>query len=233
MLPIVTPAEMRAIDAAAPEPESVLVERAGSAVARAAIRMMGGTYGRTVDVVVGTGNNGADGRVAARHLAAKGVKVRVWPVAHCPAELPAGHLVIDAAFGTGFHGTWRPPEVGTTPVLAVDVPSGLDALTGLAGGRVLAATRTVTFAALKPGLLFGDGPELAGEIEVVDIGLDVDAVATLLVQRDDVAAWVPARAANAHKWNAAVRIIAGSRTMPGAPEIASGLCVAPAKDVPV
>ena len=66
MLPIVTPAEMRAIDAAAPEPEEVLVERAGSAVARAAIRMMGGTYGRTVDVVAGIGNNGADGRVAAR-----------------------------------------------------------------------------------------------------------------------------------------------------------------------
>lgn len=222
MLPIVTPAEMRAIDAAAPEPESVLVERAGSAVARAAIRMMGGTYGRTVDVVVGTGNNGADGRVAARHLAAKGVKVRVWPVAQCPAELPAGHLVIDAAFGTGFHGTWHPPEVGSTPVLAVDVPSGLDALTGLAGGRVLPATRTVTFAALKPGLLFGDGPELAGEIEVVDIGLDVDPVATLLVQRDDVAAWVPPRAANAHKWNAAVRIIAGSRTMPGAAALCAG-----------
>jgi NAD(P)H-hydrate epimerase len=221
MLPIVTPAEMRAIDAAAPEPEDVLVERAGSAVARTAIRMMGGTYGRTVDVVVGTGNNGADGRVAARHLAARGVKVRVWPVAQCPAELPAGDLVIDAAFGTGFHGTWRPPDVGDTAVLAVDVPSGLDALTGTADGRVLPAVHTITFAALKPGLLFGDGPDLAGEIEVVDIGLDVDS-ATQFVQRADVAAWVPSRASGAHKWNAAVRIIAGSRTMPGAAALCAG-----------
>ena len=221
MLPIVTPAEMRAIDAAAPEPEEVLVERAGSAVARAAIRMMGGTYGRTVDVVAGIGNNGADGRVAARHLAARGVKVRVWPVATCPATLPAGDLVIDAAFGTGFHGSWRPPDVGDTPVLAVDLPSGLDGLTGTVDGRVLAATRTITFAALKPGLLLAHGPDLAGDIEVVDIGLDVDS-ATSLVQRDDVASWVPARASNAHKWNAAVRIIAGSRNMPGAAALCAG-----------
>lgn len=221
MLPIVTPAEMRAIDAAAPEPEEVLVERAGSAVARAAIRMMGGTYGRTVDVVAGIGNNGADGRVAARHLAARGVKVRVWPVATCPATLPAGDLVIDAAFGTGFHGSWRPPDVGDTPVLAVDLPSGLDGLTGTVDGRVLAATRTITFAALKPGLLLAHGPDLAGDIEVVDIGLDADS-ATSLVQRDDVASWVPARSSNAHKWNAAVRIIAGSRNMPGAAALCAG-----------
>ena len=222
MLPIVTPSEMRAIDAAASVSEEVLIERAGSAVARSAIRMMGGTYGRTVDVVAGTGNNGADGRVAARLLAARGVKVRVWPVSACPTHLPPGDLVIDAAFGTGFHGTWAPPDVGDTPVLAVDLPSGLDALTGQADGRVLAAARTVTFAALKPGLLFGTGPDLAGELEVVDIGLDVDQATAQLVQRDDVAGWMPGRATTAHKWNAAVRVIAGSRGMPGAAALCAG-----------
>ena len=66
VIPIVTPEEMGAIDAAAPEPVEVLVERAGSAVARLAREMLGGTYGRTVNVIAGKGNNGNDGRVAGR-----------------------------------------------------------------------------------------------------------------------------------------------------------------------
>ena len=126
MLPIVTPEEMAAIDAAAPVPSHVLVERAGAAVSWAALRMLGGTYGRTVNVLCGKGNNGADGRVAARHLAAKGVRVRVFEVSSCPAVLPPSDLVIDAAYGTGFRGTWSPPDVGDAPVLAVDIPSGVD-----------------------------------------------------------------------------------------------------------
>ena len=62
------------------------------------------------------------------------------------AAAPGGHvgaadLVIDAAYGTGFHGVWDPPDVGDVPVLAVDVPSGVDALTGQAEGAVLARRR--------------------------------------------------------------------------------------------
>jgi NAD(P)H-hydrate epimerase len=221
MLPIVTPAEMRAIDAAATDDVQVLIERAGSAVARAAIRMMGGTYGRTVNVVVGTGNNGNDGRVAARLLADRGVKVRVYPVALCPAELPHADLVIDAAFGTGFHGVWRAPDVGGAPVLAVDIPSGVDGLTGAAGPSVLAAERTVSFVALKPGLLFSPGSELAGELAMVDIGLDAGEVHAHLLQAADVSGWLPPRSRVSHKWHTAVRIIAGSRTMPGAAALAA------------
>jgi ADP-dependent NAD(P)H-hydrate dehydratase / NAD(P)H-hydrate epimerase len=221
MLPIVTPAEMRAIDAAASEDVEVLIERAGSAVARSAIRMLGGTYGRTVNVIVGTGNNGNDGRVAARLLDDHGVKVRIFPVATCPEVLPPADLVIDAAFGTGFHGTWRSPDVGGAPVLAVDVPSGVDGLTGAAGPTVLPADRTVSFVALKPGSLFSPGSELVGELEVVDIGLDVGDVHAHLVQASDVAEWLPPRVAVSHKWHTAVRIIAGSRTMPGAAALAA------------
>ena len=151
MLPIVTPEEMAAIDAASGLSAEVLIERAGAAVAWAALRMLGGAYGRTVNVLCGKGNNGADGRVAARHLAAKGVRVRVFDVPSHPGVLPPSDLVIDAAYGTGFHGTWTPPDVGDTPVLAVDVPSGVDALTGDIAGDVLAAAHTVTFGALKPG----------------------------------------------------------------------------------
>ena len=221
MQPIVTPDELRAIDAAATVPEDVLIDRAGRAVERVAVRMMGGTYGRVVNVITGQGNNGNDGRVAARRLAARGVQVRVYPVAECPPVLPPADLVIDAAFGTGFRGTWRAPDVGATRVLAVDIPSGVDALTGEAAGRVLHAERTITFAALKPGLLLGVGAIAAGHVEVADIGLEVGPRSMALLEASDVTQWLPARETNAHKWNAAVRIIAGSRTMPGAAALAA------------
>ena len=130
MIPVVTPSEMAAIDAAASEPVEVLVGRAGSAVAWAARRMLGGAYGRVVYVIAGKGNNGADGRVAARRLQEWGATVHVIEAADVPAGLPPSDLVIDAAYGTGFTGEWRAPRVGATPVLAVDIPSGVD------GGRV-------------------------------------------------------------------------------------------------
>lgn len=224
MIPIVTPDEMRAVDAAASETTAVLIARAGAAVARTAIRMMGGTYGRIVLVIAGGGNNGADGRAAAELLTGKGVKVRVFDAVDCPAALPPADLIIDAAYGTGFRRTWNAPDVGDTPVLAVDIPSGVNALTGEMFGDVLAATRTVTFAALKPGLLIPPGAEMTGALELADIGLDAGVAAhahAQLVQPSDVADWVPERDATAHKWRAAVRIIAGSSGMTGAARLAA------------
>ncbi|HEY4610619.1 MAG TPA: NAD(P)H-hydrate epimerase, partial [Ilumatobacteraceae bacterium] len=208
MLPIVTPAEMAAIDAAAPAPIDVFIERAGTAVSWAALRMLGGAYGRTVNVICGKGNNGADGRVAARHLARRGVRVRVFDLPAIPATLPPADLVIDAAYGTGFRGTWKPPDAGNSRVLAVDVPSGVDALTGDITGDVLAAERTVTFGALKPGLLMPPGSALAGVLELADIGLDIGWARSNLVQSSDVAEWWPERDAYAHKWQNAVRVVA-------------------------
>jgi NAD(P)H-hydrate epimerase len=222
VIPVLTPEEMRAVDAASPEPVEVLIARAGAAVAAAAVRMLGGTYGRVVHVIAGPGNNGADGRAAAAILAGRGVAVRVHPVEACPPVLPPADLVIDAAFGTGFRGEWRAPDVAGSPVLAVDIPSGLDGLTGLAAGRVLRARRTVTFAAAKPGLLVGDGPSCAGVIEVADIGLDVGLARVHLVGAADVAAWVPPRPIDAHKWETGVRVVAGSPGMTGAAWLVSG-----------
>lgn len=224
MLPIVTPVEMRAVDLAVGDDVAMYIQRAGSAVARVAVRMLGGTYGRTVNVIAGKGNNGADGRVAAELLSARGVKVRVFAADECPAVLPHADLVIDAAYGTGFHGRWSPPDVGATPVLAVDVPSGVNALTGAVEGPVLAAERTVTFQALKPGLLLPPGVEYAGEVEVADIGLGARVASHAhahLVQRADVVEWLPVRAITAHKWKAAVRIVSGSVGMTGAAVLAA------------
>jgi NAD(P)H-hydrate epimerase len=221
VLPVVTPDEMRAIDAAAPEPEQVLIERAGAAVARAATAMLGGSYGRRAVVIAGKGNNGNDGRVAARLLERRGVRVTV--VGPEARRLPAAELVIDAAFGTGYRsdgGAWSAPET-TDPVLAVDIPSGVDGLTGCVSGHVLAAGRTVTFAALKPGLLFPPGRELAGEVEIADIGLPADSARTHVVESSDLRSWIPPRPVDAHKWSAALWVVAGSTGMIGAAHLAA------------
>ena len=176
MIPVVTPAQMAAVDAAAPEPESVLIARAGAAVARVAEDMLGGRYGKRVVVLAGKGNNGADGRAAARRLRRAGVRVCVIAAVDSPEVLPSADLYIDAAFGTGLSRPWSAPSRAQpdAPVLAVDIPSGLNGLDGsVLGGPVWPADRTVTFAALKPGLLLGSGPELCGQVVVAGIGLDV------------------------------------------------------------
>ena len=104
MIPVVTPEEMKAIDDQSPEPTEVLVQRAGTAVARRALQVLGGGYGRRVVVVAGKGNNGADGKVAGQRLRRSGAKVAVFDAAGVPERLPPSDLVIDAAFGTGFRG---------------------------------------------------------------------------------------------------------------------------------
>ena len=223
MRPVLTVEQMRAVDAdalAAGVAEELLVERAGTAVAVGALRLLGGGYGRRVVVLAGKGNNGADGRVAAGHLARRGARVTVVPVAEAPERI-AGRggvdLVIDAAFGTGFRGTYRAPAVAPgVRVLAVDIPSGIDGDTGEACGEPLRADVTVTFAALKTGLLQGDGPALAGRVAVADIGLDVGRATIGLVEDADVAAALPARPRSAHKWQSALAVVAGSPGMTGA-----------------
>jgi NAD(P)H-hydrate epimerase len=181
---------------------------------------MGGGYGRRVVLVCGRGNNGADGRVAARLLARRGTRVRVV----APGELasigrsgPGVDLVVDAAFGTGFRGSYDAPDVAPgVPVLAVDIPSGVMGDTGEASGRPMAAVRTVTFVAPKPGLLQGDGARLAGAVEVVDIGLPVGDHRAALVEDGDLSALVPRRAPSGNKWTSAVTVVAGSPGMTGA-----------------
>jgi NAD(P)H-hydrate epimerase len=213
MIPVVTPEEMRAIDAGAPEPVDVLIERAGAAVARIALDELGGAYGRRVVVVAGKGNNGADGRAAAAKLRRRGVRVTVFDAGSTPDALPECDLVIDAAYGTGFRGQYRAPDPGDARVLAVDIPSGVDGLTGEATTGAARADVTVALAALKPGLLFTDR---AGTVVVEDIGLDVSGARIHAVDATDVLSRLPRRARNAHKYAAAVVVVAGSPGMFGA-----------------
>jgi hydroxyethylthiazole kinase-like uncharacterized protein yjeF len=237
MQPVLTVAEMNAVDAAAQAsiPLEVLVGRAGHAVARVALDMLGGAYGRRVTVIAGRGNNGADGRVAARYLASRGARVTVVEAAGSSGaasgdsgssgagstdtgpDIGPADLVIDAAYGTGFHGEYRAPAVGPgTMVLAVDIPSGVEGDTGAAPGQPMAADRTVTFVALKPGLVQGDGIGLAGRVTVVDIGLPTGAAAVSVMDDGDVAALFAPRGHDGNKWSAAVLVVAGSPGMTGA-----------------
>ena len=220
MRPVLTRDEMRAADAAALAHVSheTLVTRAGTAVAMAALRMVGGGsgYGRRVVVVAGKGSNGADGRVAAAVLRRRGARVTVLDAADAPSDLPPCDLVIDGAYGTGFTGSYDAPTAPAgTPVLAIDIPSGVDADSGEAPGAAVRADRTVTFAALKPGLLQGEGPACSGAVEVADIGITFPTPAALVVEDADLAA-LPRRARDGNKWNHAVGIAAGSPGMEGA-----------------
>lgn len=180
-------------------PGLTLMERAGGALAETALTMLP-ERGRVL-ILCGPGNNGGDGFVAARILAEKGHRVELGllgsreklagdagaaaarfhgPVAAIEALDPVGaDLVIDALFGTGLTRdlegdvaacVMRVAQSGV-PVLAVDIPSGIDGDTGMIRGVALPAVHTVTFAARKPGHLLLPGRDLCGTVSVVDIGI--------------------------------------------------------------
>lgn len=185
-------------------PGRVLMERAGRAVAAAATEMV--ASGTTILVLCGPGNNGGDGFVAARVLAGRGFDVRLCLLGdraalrgdarlaadawEGPVEPPgrafpeAADLVIDALFGAGLardlEGEARSLveriAVSGTPVLAVDVPSGLDGDTGLVRGVAAKAAATVTFFRKKPGHLLEPGRSLCGRLVVADIGIPADVL---------------------------------------------------------
>ncbi len=234
MRPVLTPAEMAEADRSAIErgtSESELVERAGRAVARHAVQMLGGTYGRRVVIVCGKGNNGADGRVAARVLRGRGVGVDEIDAEEFSDDdlrsLLRADLAIDAMYGTGFRGelTGTPAAVAnqlealSLPVLAVDIPSGVRGTTGAVEFVAVHADETVCFAAYKPGLLFEPGRSYAGRVRVVDIGIDVADRSTLgVLDLDDLT--LPERAPDDHKWSAGCLVVGGSNGMVGAPILA-------------
>lgn len=222
MRPVVTAAEMRHADEAAMRTvtHEALVERAGLAVAIAATELLDHVYGARVAVLCGPGSNGADGHVAARHLARRGADVRVLGVEAVPPSIEDVDLVVDAAFGTGLSRRWDAPDIEPgVPVLAVDVPSGVDPDTGTAIGDALGATRTVAMGALKRGHLLADGVRLSGRVDVAPIGIDVVATSCALVEDADLDAIAPL-ARDEHKWRRALVVVAGSPGMLGAPALA-------------
>ena len=241
---LVTPEAMGEADrrtVAAGTPVAVLMTRAGRAVAWEVRNVLGGCYGRRAVVVCGNGNNGGDGLVTADALRAWGVRVAVFEIAPgvdraaFDRELARADVAVDAMYGTGFRGELEGDaayiaqrfDACGIPVVAVDIPSGVDGLTGDVVGAAVSATSTVTFAARKPGLVFEPGRTLAGVVTVADIGIDLGSPvgagsshAVLLNERDLYEVLSP-RPAQAHKWQSGVYVVGGSRGMTGAPMFVS------------
>ena len=221
---VFTPEQMRYIDAHSAVDVAVFIRQAGFAVAQVALRMLGGSYGKHVVVLAGKGNNGEDGRVASEFLRTRGIKVSLVASNEIPPQLPECDLVIDAVYGTGLRGEFFAP-ITNAPVLAVDIPSGVDAITGECRGVPFIAQQTVTFGALKPGIVLQPGRTHAGVVTVasldlpLDLGQHVDEKTINVVTRGDIEQWIPSRAPTTHKWKSGVRAIAGSRTMMGAAQL--------------
>ncbi|NLR96052.1 NAD(P)H-hydrate dehydratase [Rhizobium sp. P38BS-XIX] len=211
-----------------------LMEKAGQAVAAGALRHFPEALRHVV--LCGPGNNGGDGYVVARALQQAGASVELFYLgdpgrlkgdaarayADCPIRGAAigtysprrGDIVVDAIFGAGLSRP-VPEEVAAViarvgeadvPVLAVDLPSGLDGLSGQALGAAFHAVRTITFMTRKPGHLLLPGRELCGEVEVFDIGIPariVRAHADAMIAENTPAQWqreIPSADADSHKY---------------------------------
>jgi ADP-dependent NAD(P)H-hydrate dehydratase / NAD(P)H-hydrate epimerase len=226
--PLYTAAEMRAAEERYPGyPDTVpeLMERAGRAVAELILEDF--EDATRITVVCGPGNNGGDGRVAARVLEEAGRELRIVQAKPEDEEKDLGEpdLIVDALFGTGFEGAPRPAaaqlieqmnEAGVE-IVAVDVPSGVDASTGEIAGAAVDAWATVTFHGEKVGLVVAPGVFKAGEVEVADIGLEPVETEHARVT-DGILELVPLRAPEDNKYTAGhVIVVGGSTGLTGAP----------------
>src|SRR5262245_42726489 len=189
-----------------------LMDRAGRAVADEALRRY--PDARSFGAVCGGGANGGDGRIALEVLRGAGKEA---------SEGTDGDVLIDALFGTGFHGEPRPEaaeliermNTAGAPVVAVDLPSGVDADTGEIAGVAVEADVTVTMHGRKVGLEVAPGRFHAGEVVVADIGLEHGATGATLVHRA-VLSLVPRKRATDNKYTAgALLVVGGSAGMTG------------------
>jgi ADP-dependent NAD(P)H-hydrate dehydratase / NAD(P)H-hydrate epimerase len=199
-----------------------LMERAGTAVAETVLRRFPGR----VTVLCGTGLNGGDGRVCARVLRDAGREVEV---VEGVGDLGDPDVIVDALLGIGLRDAPREDaarmielvNASDRPVVAVDVPSGVDASTGEVAGPAVRATVTVTFGAAKVGLAIGPGRRHAGSVTVAPLGLRPREHEHALVPASALLE-VPQKHAGSSKYSAgSVLIVGGSRGLTGAPMLAA------------
>lgn len=214
MEPLYTAAEMKAAEAG--HDVDVLMERAAQGVADA-VRARFPDANR-IRAVCGKGANGGDGRIAVRLLREAGLD------ADESTDLEDADVVVDALFGTGFSGAPREQaadlirriNAAEAPVVAVDVPSGVDASTGEVPGEAVRADLTLTMHGLKVGLEVGPGRFHAGDVVVADIGLEHAPTRNALVG-DELLARVPRRRDGQNKYSAgSVLVVGGAPGMTGA-----------------
>ncbi|WP_197374315.1 NAD(P)H-hydrate dehydratase [Mycolicibacterium baixiangningiae] len=234
-------------------PDGALMRRAAfglaTVIARELMSRTGGVAGRQVCAVVGSGDNGGDALWAATFLRRRGAAAtavllnpdRAHPKALSVFRASGGRvvkgvsatadLVIDGVVGISGSGPLRPAaaEVFTAvdeagiPVVAVDLPSGIDVQTGAAEGPHVHAALSVTFGGLKPVHALGE----CGRVELVDIGLDLPPSGLLGIEAGDVRARWPRPGPKDDKYTQGVTgVLAGSSTYPGAAILCSGAAVA-------
>ena len=224
-------------------PDGALMQRAAAGLAAAVVDLLGGGYGRRVLLLVGSGDNGGDALWAGARLAARGARVEALLLgerAH-EAGLVALHaaggwstrdlddldhgpdLVVDGIVGIGGSPGLRPEAVAalsrfaTVPLVAVDVPSGVDVDTGQLDGAHVTADLTVTFGTHKVAHLVDPAAVACGALQLVDLDLDLGAPAVEALQPDDVRRLLPRPGVRAHKYTrGVVGVRAGSDTYPGA-----------------
>jgi len=215
--PLYTADEMRAAEAG--HDVDAMMERAGRAVADAVLAHY--PEARKICAVCGKGANGGDGKIALGFLRQAGRETS--------EELEAGaDVVIDALFGTGFKGAPRDEAAALiesvnahgAPVVAVDIPSGVDSSTGEVRGAAVRADLTVTMHGPKVGAVVAPGRFLAGEVVVAEIGLE-DAETENKVVTDEILALVPRRAERDTKYSAGSVLVVG-----GSPGMTGALCLA-------
>jgi ADP-dependent NAD(P)H-hydrate dehydratase / NAD(P)H-hydrate epimerase len=233
--PLYEAAEMRAADRWAIEdqgvPQDDLMARAALGLARVTAAVAGQG---PIRIVAGKGNNGGDGRVAARLLAEDGREVEVIDGTEPfdPERLTGSGAVVDALLGTGFEGEPREPVASAiwainrqdAPVVACDVPSGVNASTGEVEAEAVRADATATFHGSKVGLHVNPGRELAGRVEVAGIGIPRGApeptAAGLISER--VLGLYPRRERSGSKFvSGVVVVVGGSAGLTGAPTMAA------------
>lgn len=228
-------------------PVGTLMQRAATALAVACARRLPAVYGARVVLLVGSGNNGADALWAGAQLARRGAAVTAVLTGEAVQDalaalraaggrvgdvdaLEDADLVVDGLVGIGGRGPLRRPDLAVEGehVVAVDVPSGVDADTGSVDGPAVRAGLTVTFGTGKPGLFVGAGARHAGTVEIVDIGLApyLPEPALRLLDTVDVAVALPVRRSDGDKYTSGVvGIAAGSPQYTGAAVLAAGAAI--------
>ncbi len=241
-----TAEQVRALEAPllASLPPGALMQRAATALAQAVARELPGVYGARVLLLVGGGNNGADALWAGAWLVRRGAQVSAVLVGtpvpdalqafrsaggRVVAEPGRADVVVDGLVGIGGRGPLRERAAQVVaaaprvPVVAVDVPSGVDADTGEVTGAAVQATTTVTFGVLKAGLLVGDGRRHAGRVQLVDLGLERPPTRLGVLEPDDVARLLPSPGAQSDKYSRGVLgVAAGSPEYTGAAVLSVG-----------
>jgi len=215
---LLTADETRRAEEAHPGPLDELMERAGNAVAELVLRRFPGS----VTVVCGGGSNGGDGKVCARILRERGRDVHV---VESVGDLGEPDVIVDALLGIGLRDAPREDAARMIelinacdrPVVAVDVPSGVNASTGEVPGVAVDAAATVTFGAAKVGLAIAPGRSHAGAVHIAPIGLRPREHEHALVPASALLE-LPQKGAASTKYSAgSVLVVGGSRGLTGAP----------------